>query len=81
MCVYCVCLHPLSLDYPGIGPEHSFLKDVKRAEYYAVTDAEALEGFQLLSKCVKEREGPRGVWERGSCHRGWEGNGKLDGRL
>ncbi|KAG2440347.1 hypothetical protein HXX76_004452 [Chlamydomonas incerta] len=38
------------LDYPGIGPEHSFLKDVKRAEYYAVTDAEALEGFQLLSK-------------------------------
>jgi tryptophan synthase beta chain len=38
------------LDYPGIGPEHSFLKDIGRAEYYAVTDAEALEGFQRLSK-------------------------------
>ncbi|KXZ56428.1 hypothetical protein GPECTOR_1g381 [Gonium pectorale] len=38
------------LDYPGIGPEHSFLKDIRRAEYYAVTDTEALEGFQLLSK-------------------------------
>lgn len=39
-----------SLDYPGIGPEHSFLKDVGRAEYFAVTDAEALEAFQRLSK-------------------------------
>jgi tryptophan synthase beta subunit len=38
------------LDYPGIGPEHSFLKDVGRAEYYAVTDEEALEGFQRLSQ-------------------------------
>lgn len=32
-----------SLDYPGIGPEHSFLKDANRAEYYAVTDKEALD--------------------------------------
>ncbi|XP_024361022.1 tryptophan synthase beta chain 1 [Physcomitrium patens] len=39
-----------SLDYPGIGPEHSFLKDVGRAEYYSVTDDEALEAFQRLSK-------------------------------
>lgn len=39
-----------SLDYPGIGPEHSFLKDVGRAEYYAVTDAEALEAFQRVSQ-------------------------------
>jgi tryptophan synthase beta chain len=38
------------LDYPGIGPEHSYLKDAGRAEYYAVTDAEALEGFQRLSQ-------------------------------
>ncbi|KAF6266528.1 tryptophan synthase beta [Scenedesmus sp. NREL 46B-D3] len=38
------------LDYPGIGPEHSFLKDLGRAEYHAVTDAEALEGFQRLSQ-------------------------------
>jgi len=39
-----------SLDYPGIGPEHAFLKDVGRAEYYAVTDAEALDAFQRLSQ-------------------------------
>ena len=32
------------LDYPGVGPEHSFLKDVGRAEYFSVTDDEALEG-------------------------------------
>lgn len=35
-----------SLDYPGVGPEHSFLKDVGRAEYYCVTDEEALEGTE-----------------------------------
>ena len=38
------------LDYPGVGPEHSYLKDTKRAEYVAVTDQQALEGFQLLCK-------------------------------
>ncbi|MEH1924357.1 tryptophan synthase subunit beta [Nostoc sp.] len=38
------------LDYPGVGPEHSYLKDTGRAEYYSVTDAEALEAFQRLSK-------------------------------
>ena len=38
------------LDYPGVGPEHSFLKDSGRAEYVAVTDEEALEGFQLLAR-------------------------------
>ncbi len=38
------------LDYPGVGPEHSYLKDLGRAEYYSVTDAEALEAFQRLSK-------------------------------
>jgi tryptophan synthase beta chain len=36
------------LDYPGVGPEHSYYKDTGRADYVAVTDAEALEGFQLL---------------------------------
>jgi len=36
------------LDYPGVGPEHSFLKDSGRANYVAVTDSEALEGFHLL---------------------------------
>ncbi|MGV0106903.1 tryptophan synthase subunit beta [Nostoc sp. DSM 114160] len=38
------------LDYPGVGPEHSYLKDIGRAEYYSVTDAEALEAFQRLAK-------------------------------
>jgi len=36
------------LDYPGVGPEHSYLKDTGRATYVAVNDSEALEGFQLL---------------------------------
>jgi len=38
------------LDYPGIGPEHAWLKDIGRAEYRAATDAEALEAFQLCAK-------------------------------
>lgn len=38
------------LDYPGVGPEHSYLKDSGRAEYYSITDQEALEGFQRLSR-------------------------------
>ncbi len=38
------------LDYPGVGPEHSYLKDSGRATYVAVTDQEALEGFKLLCK-------------------------------
>ncbi|MRG87545.1 tryptophan synthase subunit beta [Salinibacillus xinjiangensis] len=38
------------LDYPGVGPEHSYLKDIGRVEYTSVTDDEAIEGFQLLCK-------------------------------
>ncbi len=38
------------LDYPGIGPEHSFLNDVKRVKYVSVTDTEALEAFQFCSQ-------------------------------
>ena len=38
------------LDYPGIGPEHSWLKDEGRVEYVSVTDSEALEAFQLCSR-------------------------------
>jgi len=38
------------LDYPGIGPEHAWLKDSGRVEYVSVTDAEALESFQLCSR-------------------------------
>ena len=38
------------LDYPGVGPEHSYLKDTSRASYVSVLDSEALEGFQLLCR-------------------------------
>ncbi|MEE8194061.1 MAG: tryptophan synthase subunit beta [Dehalococcoidales bacterium] len=38
------------LDYPGVGPEHSYLKDTGRADYVAVSDVEALEGFKLLCR-------------------------------
>jgi len=41
------------LDYPGVGPEHAYYKKIGRANYVAVNDKEALEGFQLLS----EKEG------------------------
>src|SRR5207244_9032708 len=35
------------LDYPGVGPEHSYLKESERAEYVSITDAEALEAFEM----------------------------------
>ncbi len=38
------------LDYPGVGPEHSHFKDIKRAEYESVTDIEALDAFFMLSR-------------------------------
>ena len=38
------------LDYPGVGPEHAFLKDIKRAEYVAIDDEEALDAFRALNK-------------------------------
>ena len=38
------------LDYPSIGPEHAFLHDAGRVEYVSVSDSEALDAFQLLSK-------------------------------
>ena len=41
------------LDYPGVGPEHSWLKDNKRVKYVSVTDDEALKAFNILT----EREG------------------------
>jgi len=39
------------LDYPGIGPEHAFLHDIKRVKYESCTDKMALEGFKLLTQC------------------------------
>jgi tryptophan synthase beta chain len=38
------------LDYPGVGPEHSWLKDLGRVKYFSATDKQALEAFVLLSK-------------------------------
>jgi tryptophan synthase beta chain len=38
------------LDYPGVGPEHAYYKKIGRADYVAVSDKEALEGFRLLSE-------------------------------
>ena len=37
------------LDYPGVGPEHSYLSSIGRAEYHEATDAEVLEAFELLA--------------------------------
>ena len=36
------------LDYPGVGPEHVYFKDIGRAKYNAVTDTQALEGFKMM---------------------------------
>ena len=38
------------LDYPGVGPEHAFLKDSRRGEYVTVTDREAVDAFQILCR-------------------------------
>jgi tryptophan synthase beta chain len=39
------------LDYPGVGPEHAWLKDIGRAQYVAITDNEALDGFRMMTRC------------------------------
>ncbi|MBP0133450.1 MAG: tryptophan synthase subunit beta [Nitrosarchaeum sp.] len=38
------------LDYPGVGPEHSFFKDIKRIKYHSATDAEVIDAFMVLTK-------------------------------
>ena len=38
------------LDYPGVGPEHSYYKDTKRVKYHAATDAEVIDAFQILTR-------------------------------
>jgi tryptophan synthase beta chain len=51
-CGQVVETHSISagLDYPGVGPEHAMLKELKRARYAASTDREAIEGFLTLSR-------------------------------
>ncbi|KAG2077919.1 tryptophan synthase [Suillus decipiens] len=54
------------LDYPGVGPEHSWLKDSGRAEYVAATDEEALRGFRIctqLEGIIPALESSHAVWE------------------
>src|SRR5439155_14097950 len=38
------------LDYPGVGPEHSYWKDCGRVEYVSISDAESIEGFKMLAE-------------------------------
>jgi len=54
------------LDYPGVGPEHSFLKDSGRATYLSVTDDQALEGFRLLCETegiIPALESAHAIWQ------------------
>jgi len=53
------------LDYPGVGPEHSFLKDVGRAEYVVADDEQALRGFRLVTQLegiIPALESAHAVW-------------------
>ncbi len=53
------------LDYPGVGPEHAWLKESGRADYRAVSDKEALEGFKTMCKCegiIPALEPSHAVW-------------------
>lgn len=45
-----VCSISAGLDYPGIGPEHAYLNDIKRAKYVPITDDEAVEAFEYLAR-------------------------------
>ncbi|HLZ10318.1 MAG TPA: tryptophan synthase subunit beta, partial [Chloroflexota bacterium] len=54
------------LDYPGVGPEHSHLKDTGRANYVGVTDLQALEGFRLLCETegiIPALESAHAIWQ------------------
>ncbi|KAI0053865.1 bifunctional tryptophan synthase TRP1 [Auriscalpium vulgare] len=54
------------LDYPGVGPEHAWLKDSGRAEYVAATDEEALRGFRLCTQkegIIPALESSHAIWE------------------
>lgn len=54
------------LDYPGVGPEHAWLKDSGRAEYVSATDEEALRGFRMLTQLegiIPALESSHAIWE------------------
>src|SRR5207244_7678179 len=52
------------LDYPGVGPEHAYYRDLGRFEFTSVTDEEALQGFQTLTRTegIMPRSSPRMPW-------------------
>ncbi len=60
------------LDYPGVGPEHSYLREIGRAEYVAVTDEDALQAFRLLSRyeASSRRWNPPTLWPTPEACRG-----------
>ncbi len=49
------------LDYPGIGPEHAWLHDMKRVNYVSATDKEALDGFPAVLQAGGHHPGPRAL--------------------
>lgn len=54
------------LDYPGVGPEHAWLKDSGRAEYVVATDEQALRGFRMLTQLegiIPALESSHAIWE------------------
>jgi tryptophan synthase len=54
------------LDYPGVGPEHAWLKDTGRAEYVVATDEEALRGFRMITQLegiIPALESSHAIWE------------------
>ena len=54
------------LDYPGVGPEHAWLKDSGRAEYVVATDEEALRGFRMITQLegiIPALESSHAIWE------------------
>jgi hypothetical protein len=55
------------LDYPGVGPEHAWLKDIQRAEYVGITDAEALQAFHNLCRFEGHHSGAGVVPCAGLC--------------
>ena len=60
------------LDYPGVGPEHAYLRDIGRAEYIPVTDHEAVEAFEYLSRTresSRQSKGPRSCGGNEACTR------------
>ena len=59
-------VHSISagLDYPGVGPEHSYLKDIGRAEYVSITDDEAVNAFQECARL----EGDHSCLRGGTCY-------------